>query len=261
MIFFVPCSGLQGENLINKSTNQKLTSWYNDIELNTVCKGASLLDNINKLKPQERSIDKPLRFCISDVFKSAQIAGISIAGKVEAGTVKTGDKVLLVPSNETGQVKSILISDEQSVQMAFAGDSCTLNVANVDINNINVGNFICDCVSPAMPVTDRIKARIIIFNLEMPMIKGFPVVFHYKSMNEAATIKKLVSQLDKSTGEVVKEKPRFLTKGMSAIVEIKINRPICVELFQNYRELGRFMLRQSGTTIAAGQITEVTILD
>jgi hypothetical protein len=28
-------------------------------------------------------------------------------------------------------------------------------------------------------------------------------------MNEAAIIKKIVSQLDKSTGEVVKEKPRF----------------------------------------------------
>ena len=44
---------------------------------------------------------------------------------------------------------------------------------------------------------------------------------------------------------------------MSAIVEIKINKPLCLELFQNYRELGRFMLRYSGTTVAAGLITEV----
>lgn len=44
---------------------------------------------------------------------------------------------------------------------------------------------------------------------------------------------------------------------MSAIVEIKVNKPICIELFQNYRELGRFMLRYSGTTIAAGQIIEI----
>jgi elongation factor 1 alpha-like protein len=47
---------------------------------------------------------------------------------------------------------------------------------------------------------------------------------------------------------------------MSAIVEIKINRPLCMELFQNFRELGRFMLRYSDTTIAAGLITEVKIL-
>ena len=45
---------------------------------------------------------------------------------------------------------------------------------------------------------------------------------------------------------------------MSAIVEIKINKPICVETFQNYRELGRFMLRYKDTTIAAGLINEVS---
>lgn len=76
-------------------------------------------------------------------------------------------------------------------------------------------------------------------------------------MNEAAVVKRIISQLDKTTGEVVKEKPRFLTKGMSAIIELKINRPICVELYQSYRELGRFMLRYGGTTIAAGIITEI----
>ena len=76
-------------------------------------------------------------------------------------------------------------------------------------------------------------------------------------MNEAGVIKKIVCQLDKSTGEVVKEKPRFLSKGMTAIVEIKINKPLCMELYQNYRELGRFMLRNSSTTIAAGMITEI----
>ncbi len=76
-------------------------------------------------------------------------------------------------------------------------------------------------------------------------------------MNEAAVIKKIISQLDKSTGDVVKEKPRFLTKGMSAIVELKINRPLCMELYQNFRELGRFMLRYGSNTIAAGLITEV----
>lgn len=44
---------------------------------------------------------------------------------------------------------------------------------------------------------------------------------------------------------------------MSAVVELKINKPICVELYQSYRELGRFMLRAAGATIAAGQITEI----
>lgn len=258
-LMFVPCSGLQGENLSKKCLNEKLTNWYTetkDFDSKSIKGGLTLLDCINRLKPQERSIDKPFRFGISDIFKSAQTANLSIVGKCEAGTLKQGDKIVIVPANETGTVKSISINDEVSLPICFAGDSVTLNVANVDINNISIGNFVCDTQS-VMPVSDRIRGRIVLFNLSVPVTNGFPVVFHYKSLNEAATIKKLVSQLDKSSGEVVKEKPRVLSNGHSAIVEIKINKPICVELYQNYRELGRFMLRDNGVTIAAGQITEI----
>jgi elongation factor 1 alpha-like protein len=46
-------------------------------------------------------------------------------------------------------------------------------------------------------------------------------------------------------------------KNSSAIVEIEIDRPVCLELYSNFKDLGRFMLRASGTTVAAGLVTEV----
>ena len=240
---FIPCSDLVGDS----------ATWTSMIE-----PGATLINSIDSLQGAERGIDKPLRFCVADVYKSAQTAAISLAGKLESGSVKVGDRVCLVPSGESGQVKAInTTNDDQSLQAAFAGDSVVLNVANVDMNKLAVGHFVCDTLHPPMPVSDRIRARIILFNLELPFVKGFPVVLHYKSTSESAVVKRLVSQLNKSTGEVIKDKPRFLTKGMSAIVELKINKPMCLEAFHNNRDLGRFMLRNSGVTIAAGQITEV----
>lgn len=44
---------------------------------------------------------------------------------------------------------------------------------------------------------------------------------------------------------------------MSALIEVKFARPVCVELYRDNKVLGRFMLRYSGRTIAAGVITEV----
>jgi elongation factor 1 alpha-like protein len=263
-IMYIPLSGLVGDNLTKTAVNlEKLTSWYNP-SLNVdgvpgVLGGLTLLDSINRFRASERSIDKPLRFCVSDVYKSAQTAAISLAGKMETGSVKVGDKICVMPSNEIGQVKSISNNDEQSSLSAYSGDSVILNVASIDMNNISIGNFVCDCISSPMPVSDRLKAKIVLFNLEMPLIKGSSVVFHYKSMSESAIIKKVISQLDKSSGDVIKERPRFLTKGMSAMVEIKINRPICMELYSNYRELGRFMLRLGDTTIAAGLIMDILV--
>lgn len=45
---------------------------------------------------------------------------------------------------------------------------------------------------------------------------------------------------------------------MNAIVEIQTQRPVSLELYKDYKELGRFMLRYGGSTIAAGVVTEVT---
>lgn len=44
---------------------------------------------------------------------------------------------------------------------------------------------------------------------------------------------------------------------MNAIVEIQTQRPVSLELYKDFKELGRFMLRYVGSTIAAGVVTEV----
>ena len=73
----------------------------------------------------------------------------------------------------------------------------------------------------------------------------------------AASVKKLVAHLSKSTGEVVKKKPRVLPENCSALVEITTDSLLCLETYSESKELGRFMLRVGGKTIAAGMITDI----
>ena len=84
------------------------------------------------------------------------------------------------------------------------------------------------------------------------------VVVHYQSVSEPATITRLVCQLHRSSGEVVKQKPRCLPGNTSADVVITFQRPVCVELYKDFRDYGRLMLRVAGHTVAAGLITEVS---
>ena len=95
------------------------------------------------------------------------------------------------------------------------------------------------------------------FFFSFPIKKGFEAVFHYKSLSENASVLKLIASLDKNSGEVIRKFPRCLTKNSSGIVDVQLNRPICLELYQDYKELGRFMLRSKGVTIAAGIIEKV----
>ncbi|XP_072188714.1 HBS1-like protein isoform X1 [Excalfactoria chinensis] len=244
-VAYIPTSGLGGENLVTRSQSSDLTKWY---------QGKCLLEQIDSFKPPQRSVDKPFRLCVADVFKD-QGSGFCVTGKIEAGYIQVGERLLAMPPNETCTAKGITLHDEP-VDWAAAGDHVSLTLTGMDIIKINVGCVFCDPKEP-VKVCTRFRARILIFNIEIPVTKGFPVLLHYQTVSEPATIRRLLSVLHKSTGEVTKKKPKFLTKGQNALIELETQRPVAVELYKDFKELGRFMLRYSGSTIAAGVITEI----
>lgn len=84
-------------------------------------------------------------------------------------------------------------------------------------------------------------------------------MLHHQSLVEPAIVTKLISQLNRSTGEVIKKRPRFLGNNTSAVVELQVSRPIALELYSECKELGRIMLRVGGVTIAAGLITNIKL--
>ena len=74
----------------------------------------------------------------------------------------------------------------------------------------------------------------------------------------AATISAFVSKIDPRTGATTEENPKFLKTGDAAIVRIKPVRPLAIETFKDFPEIGRFALRDMGTTIGAGVVLAVT---
>ncbi|GBB92546.1 hypothetical protein RclHR1_20200002 [Rhizophagus clarus] len=252
-VIYIPCSGLTGENLLKRSQN--ILEWYS---------GPTLFQQIDKFEPPTRLLDKPFRLSVSDFFKggigSSGMGGITVAGKIEAGTIQVGDNVLVIPGGEKGVVKGLEINDESS-KWAAAGDSILMTLTGLDILQLKVGSILCS-VSHPVPVSSHILAQIVVFDVKVPITKGFPVILYRQSLNEPATITKLVTILDKSTGEIIKKNPRCLPKTSTATVEIKLtNRPVPFETYKENKELGRIMLRKGGETIAAGIITNIILYD
>ncbi|PSN40539.1 HBS1-like protein [Blattella germanica] len=229
-VSFVPCSGLTGENLTSSPTEDMLLQWY---------KGPCLLDVIDKFKSPERPITKPFRLSVNDIFKGTG-SGFCVSGRVETGMVQVGDKVLVQPQNEGAVIKALSI-DDAPVQVAFAGDQASATLSGIEMQNVSVGYILCDPAQP-IPITSHFEARIVVFNIKLPITKGYSVVLHHQSLVEQAVITKLVAQLHKSSGEVVKKRPRCLVRNSNAVVELETSRPICMELYRDIKELGRYIL-------------------
>ncbi|XP_014470699.1 PREDICTED: HBS1-like protein isoform X2 [Dinoponera quadriceps] len=243
-VTFVPCSGLSGENIVTKPQEQ-LSNWYT---------GPTLVSVIDNFKCPERPVNKPFRFSVNDIFKGTG-SGFCVSGHVETGMVSLGDKVLILPRNEIAVVKG-LQSDEVSTTNAFAGDHVALTLAGIEQQNVSIGDIICNPQNP-VPVTTCFQAHVVVFAIAKPITKGLPVVMHQQSLVQPAVITKLIAQLHRSNGDVIKKKPRCLPKNSSAIIEVATQNPVCMELYKDIKQLGRVMLRLEGTTIAAGLITKI----
>ncbi|UCE44539.1 MAG: elongation factor 1-alpha, partial [Candidatus Bathyarchaeota archaeon] len=52
--------------------------------------------------------------------------------------------------------------------------------------------------------------------------------------------------------------PDFLKTGDAALVKFEPLHPIAIETYKEFEELGRFAIRDMGTTVAAGIVKEIT---
>jgi len=143
-----------------------------------------------------------------------------------------------------------------SQTFGIAGDFISVSLTGFDAQTIYAGCVMCDPSFP-IPVTSVLEARVVVFNVNFPIVRGHQVVLHYQSSSESAVVSKLLAELNKSTGEVVKKNPRMIKKNTHALIKIQLSRPICIEVYSDFRQLGRVMLRSGGTTLAAGLVTKV----
>lgn len=242
-VHFVPVSGWKGDNLVKKSENMP---WY---------KGVTLAEALDAFEPPEKPVGKPLRIPVQDVYTITG-AGTVPVGRVETGRMRPGDKVVVMPSGAVGEVKSIETHHTQ-LESAEAGDNVGFNLRGIDKKSIKRGDVIGPVDNPPM-VAKEFEARIIVISHPTAIAPGYTPVLHAHTAQVAATLSQFVSKIDPRTGATTEENPKFLKTGDAAIVRIKPVRPLPIETFKDFPEIGRFALRDMGTTIAAGVVLSIT---
>jgi elongation factor 1-alpha len=83
---FIPISGWNGDNMLERSTN---TGWY---------KGLTLIEALDKIEPPKRPTEKALRLPLQDVYKIGGIGTVPV-GRVETGILKPGMSVCFAPAD------------------------------------------------------------------------------------------------------------------------------------------------------------------
>lgn len=240
---FVPTSGWTGDNLMKPSEKMP---WY---------KGPTLLGALDKFEVPPKPIKKPLRLPVQDVYTITGVGTVPV-GRVETGVLKEGDTLVFMPSNVKGEVKSI---ETHHVRMPKAepGDNIGFNIRGIAQNDIRRGDVGGHPDKPPTVAKEFIGQIIVIYH-PTAIAAGYSPVLHAHTSQVACRFVELIKKLDPRTGQTVEEKPAFLKTGDGAIVRLEPLHPIAVEAYSDFPELGRFAVRDMGTTVAAGVIKEIT---
>jgi len=244
---FVPISGWEGDNMIEKSKN---LSWF---------KGPTLLEALDAVTPPKRPSDKPLRLPIQDVYKIGGIGTVPV-GRVETGTLKPGMVVRFAPGGVETEVKSIEMHHEVLAE-ATPGDNVGFNVKNVSVKDIRRGYVASDSKNDPAKEAENFVAQCIILNHPGQIGAGYTPVLDCHTAHIACKFTELISKLDRRNGKELEAAPKSVKSGDAALVLMTPQKPMCVESFAVYPPLGRFAIRDMRQTVAVGVIKEVTKKD
>ena len=182
--------------------------------------------------------------------------GTIIEGKIESGAVKKGQQLLMMPNKAQVEVSTVYNETEAEVNGAVCGEQVRVRLRNIEEEDVQIGYVLTSLKHPVHCVT-RFEAQVAIVELSSILSTGFSCVIHVHTAIEEVTFTALLHKLQKGTNKKSKKPPAFAKRGMKIIAVLETANPVCVETHEDYPQLGRFTLRDQGTTIAIGKITKL----
>lgn len=242
-LVWIPVSGITGHNLKEKAP-ERICNWY---------KGESLLDTLEHLRPPERLLSGPVKMPISEKHKEM---GTMVMGKLESGVIQVNDKLIMMPNRVEVTVDALQL-EGSTAQAAEPGDVVRLRLKGIEEEDVRVGFVLCsphDLVS----YTRSFIAKLMILEHKSIICAGYSAVIHIHAAVEELTVAKLLAELDKKTGKPKRKNPKFVKPGMKCLVRLRTTQPICVEPYDVFPQLGRFMIRDEGKTVAVGTVLKLS---
>jgi len=241
-IDFMPVSGYTGANLKDRLEKGVFPAYD----------GPSLLEYLDSITLDSRSLKAPFMMPVTDKYKEM---GTIVTGKVEAGRLKKGDNVMIMPTRKVVEVLSIY-EEEEEVNIIKCGDNARLKLKGVEEEEIQTGFVICDSLNPIKAVA-AFEAQLIILECKNIITAGYTAVMHVHTCIEEVTLSALLHLVDKKTGKKSKRPPPCIKKGQMVLARLEVTQPICLDTFQGAGQLGRFTLRSDNTTVAMGKVMKL----
>jgi elongation factor 1-alpha len=243
-ICFIPTVCIS-HKIFNIFERSKEMAWY---------RGPLLVDQIKEWVSGIQHSQSPVfRLNIESCYRINDI-GTIVCGRVSSGTLKTGQTVTLEPSGHSVIARSIQ-QFGNTISVAKPGDIIGVHLSNIDFSCVRRGYVLVDSYHREI---ESFTAKISVFNMVGADIKqGYSPIFDIGSANVACRIDNIIAK-GKRNKLLQEEHPKVVYNREVMLAKLVPLARLYVECFGNDHVLGRFSVRDSGRTIAAGKVETVT---
>ena len=188
-----------------------------------------------------RDIDKPFLMPIEDVL-TIPGRGTVATGRVERGTVKTGDTVELVGIKPTrATVITGVEMFKKSLDLAEAGDNIGVLLRGIDRKDAQRGQVIC--APKSITPHTQFTANVYVLKKEeggrsTPFVSGYRPQFFFRTTDVTGSI-------------TLKEGVEMVMPGDNVEMTVELITPIAIE------EGLRFAIREGGRTVGSGVVSKI----
>ena len=236
----IPLSALAGDNVVTAGDNMP---WY---------QGPTLIELLESLSVYDESHDEPFRFPVQLVARHNGHEANDFRGymgRIEAGMISKGDKLVVQPSGQSATVKDILTL-EGSQPSAVVGQSVTILLD--EYLDISRGDMLAAAERPAT-LLKTVNADICWLS-EEPLDLRRKYWLKHTTKQVAAKITKIETLLDINTQE--KRAADSVKLNDIARVSINVQQALAADAYNAIRTTGAFILIDEVThqTVAAGMI-------
>lgn len=240
-ISFLPISAFQGDNVAQKSPHMQ---WY--------C-GKTVLEQLDALKAEEALAQLPFRMPVQDVYKFTEAHDDRriVAGTIEAGKLRKGDKIIFYPSGKTSTVKNIENLRGENTSSAEAGFAVGFTLDEQLF--IKRGELAVLDGQPRPHVASRVQANLF-------WLGKTPLVYHktYKiklgTAKIEAELEKILDVLDTSKLEK-SAKNQVDTKDVASCI-FRLKKPLAFDLNEAMPITGRFVVVDEYEIAGGGIVTK-----
>ena len=236
----IPLSALAGDNVVDASERMP---WY---------QGPTLIELLEDLSVYDESHGAAFRFPVQLVARHNGHEANDFRGymgRIEAGNVAVGDKLVVQPSGQSATVKEIVTFDG-SLQTASAGQSVTIVLEEyVDVSR---GDLLASSTQPAT-LLKQVSADVCWLSEEALDLRRKYWIKH-GTRQTAAKVTKIDSILDINTQQ--RHDAEALKLNDVARIALTVQQPLAADAYSDIRATGAFILIDEVThqTVAAGMI-------